>query len=77
MNKYIKPTFMVASLGVNALAAGSGCAITADDRDLIFDGASNEEIQKYFGREEGCNPWVESFCKFTSVDLGAKKAFLS
>lgn len=76
MNKYIKPEFMLTSLTGSALSS-SNCAITEDDRELLFGGLTNDQIEKFFGREEGCNPWVEEYCKFTSVEKGAGLALFS
>ncbi len=64
MNKYTKPTFMLASLGVNALAAGS-CS-------YIIDKDEKEMLETIYGEgaffvDAVCNgnP-VEGMCKFTS-----------
>ncbi len=80
MNKYTKPTFMLASLGVNALAAGGGCSIQAADKEIIMD-VLGDDFAQAFENYQDCGMVVEglieSYCKFTSLDLSEAKAFFS
>lgn len=83
MNKYIKPTFMIASLGVTALA-GSNCSIQKDDRDMLLGFLEGEfDIDKAFMQAEGCDEnhqldgIIEGYCKFTAGSNGATQIFNS
>jgi hypothetical protein len=80
MNKYIKPTFMFASLAVNSNTPAN-CGISAADRANLFEGLEKEEIDMLFGINEACQAWVEGYCKFTSAvessDGSIKQAFFS
>ena len=81
MNKYTKPTFIIASLGVTALA-GSNCSIQKDDRDMLLGFLEGEfDIDKAFMTAEGCievlDGIVEGYCKFTAGSNGAIQIFNS
>ncbi len=79
MNKYTKPTFVLASLGVTALAAASGCSYVITDADKeIFDIWAPGWKENGFHPDEGCSIPISNYCKFTASDdenLGVAKAF--
>ena len=77
MNKYTKPTFMLASLGVTALAAASGCdyRITDEDKEL-FDIWYPGWKENGFNSLENCSVIIDSYCKWTASD-SLTKAFSS
>lgn len=82
MNKYIKPTFMVASLGVTALA-GSNCSIQKDDRDMILgflEEYGYDSTQVFMGAEpcdQKVDDILEGYCKFSAGSNGATQIFFS
>ncbi len=82
MNKYTKPTFMLASLGVNALAASAGsCSYVIseaekEDFDIMIPGWR----ENGFHAKENCTIHINAYCKFTSGTDGETnvlKAFSS
>lgn len=69
MNKYTKPTFMLASLGVTALAAASGCSYVITDADKeVFDIWAPGWKENGFHPDEGCSIPIDKYCKFTASD---------
>lgn len=76
MKDYIKPTIKLVAAVSNA-ETSAACAITDDDMDLIKDITGITDTSKFFGIGEGCAVEVEMYCKFTSVENGAMKAFNS
>lgn len=82
MNKYTKPTFMLASLGVNALAAGAGsCSyVISESEKEEFDILIPGWREDGFHATENCKIHINSFCKFTSgsgENSNVTKAFSS
>ena len=81
MNKYIKPAFMLTSLSSGTFNSAN-CSIKGEDRELI---ESVLDIPNAFAAtEKECEDFpidmgtfLESYCKFTSTDLGATQAFFS
>ena len=68
MKNYTKPTFMLASLGVNALAAGTNCSISSEDKEIISGILGESDWNDGFGLgEENCTIPVVGYCKFTST----------
>lgn len=78
MNQYVKPAIKLA--GTSGASTGS-CAynLTRDDLELIAAIIGDIDINKAFGMYESCEVQVpiESYCKFTSGELGASMAFSS
>ena len=82
MNKYTKPTFMIASLGVSALAAAScQTKVTDDDKDFFDNFLPGWETNGFHSTENCRMPldeYFESYCKFTSAEIsGIGQAFIS
>lgn len=76
MNDYIKPTInLVAAIADTGTSAA--CTTTAEDMDLIKDITGITDTSKFFGIGESCAVEIEMYCKFTSVENGASKAFSS
>lgn len=84
MNKYIKPTFMFASLEASPFM-GTNCSIQKDDRNMIL-GFLEEygyDISKVFMEAEGCegehalDGIVEGYCKFSAGSNGLTQIFNS
>ena len=82
MNKYTKPTFMIASLGVTALA-GSNCSIQREDREMISSVLDRfgVDMNAAFIEAENCteivDEFVDGYCKFTAGSNGATQIFFS
>lgn len=78
MNQYVKPVIKLA--GVSGASSGS-CAykLTKDDLALIASIIGDVDMDNAFGMNEACDIQVpiESYCKFTSGELGASMAFSS
>ncbi|MBQ8762676.1 MAG: hypothetical protein IJZ07_01055 [Clostridia bacterium] len=78
MNQYVKPVIKLA--GTSGASSGS-CAynLTKDDLELIAGIIGDIDVDKAFGMYEACEVQVpiESYCKFTSGELGASMAFSS
>lgn len=78
MNQYVKPVIKLA--GASGASSGS-CAynLTKDDLALIASIIGDIDMDKAFGMNEACDIQVpiESYCKFTSGELGASMAFSS
>lgn len=78
MNQYVKPVIKLA--GTSGASSGS-CAynLSPKDLDLIASIIGGIDIDKAFGMYEACEVQVpiESYCKFTSSELGASMAFSS
>ena len=80
MKNYTKPTFMLASLGIRAMAASScDYKITEDDKDFMNLWSPGWE-EHGFHSAEGCTTPIDQFCKYTAGDndsLGVANAFTS
>ncbi len=78
MNQYVKPVIKLA--GVSGASTGS-CSynLTPDDLELIAAIVGDIDVNKAFGMYEACEVQIpiESYCKFTSGELGATSAFSS
>ena len=68
MNKYTKPTFMLASLGVTALGASScGYRISDEDKEIL-DAWDPGWKENGFNSGTECSFDIEAFCKFTASE---------
>lgn len=76
MNNYIKPTISLVA-AVSNTGTSASCTTTSEDMDLIKDITGITDTSKFFGVGEACAVEVEMYCKFTSVENGAAKAFVS
>lgn len=78
MNQYVKPAIKLVE---TAGASTGSCAynLTSDDLELIASIIGDVDVNKAFGMYESCEVQVpiESYCKFTSGELGAASAFSS
>lgn len=76
MQKYVKPTI---SLTASVSANGPMFCNVKADLDLIKDIVGADNIENSFGLFEACEIQIpiDSYCKFTSAELGAAQAFIS
>lgn len=78
MSQYSKPSIMFLAAGTNSSSAST--CFTKADIDLISGIVGFEiDINTAFGMNESClTPLpIDIYCKFTSSELGAAKAFIS
>ena len=76
MSNYMKPTISLVA-AISNTGTSAACTTTSEDMDLIKDITGITDVNQFFGIGESCAVEIEMYCKFTSVENGASKAFVS